>query len=85
MEGANRYYEQDLSGKEPKNRSDYFYAGSLLYALKNYKGAVENYSMMEERTDSIGQIANYHLGFSQVQLKDKVSALGAFRDAAGQS
>ena len=84
VEGANRYYEQDLSGKEPKNRSDYFYAGSLLYALKNYKGAVENYSMMEARTDSIGQIANYHLGFSHVQLKDKVSALGAFRDAAGQ-
>ena len=85
VEGASRYYEQDLAGKEPKNRSDYFYAGSLLYALRNYKGAVENYSRMENRADSIGQIANYHLGFSQVQLKDKVSALGAFRDAASQT
>ena len=83
VEGANKYYEQDLAGKVPKNRSDYFYAGSLLYALKNYKGAVENYGMMEARTDSIGQIANYHMGFSQIQLKDKVSALDAFRDAAG--
>ena len=83
VEGANKYYEQDLAGKVPKNRSDYFYAGSLLYALKNYKGAVENYEKMEARTDSIGQIANYHMGFSRIQLKDKVSALDAFRDAAG--
>ena len=85
VEGANKYYEQDLAGKVPKNRSDYFYAGSLLYALKNYKGAVENYEQMEARTDSIGQIANYHMGFSRIQLKDKVSALDAFRDAAGVS
>ena len=82
LEGANKYYEQDLAGREPKNRSDFFYAGSLLYALKNYKGAVENYSKMDHRTDSIGQIANYHLGYSQIQLKDKVSALNAFKDAA---
>ena len=83
VEGARKYYEKDLAGRVPKNRSDYFYAGSLLYALKDYKGAVENYSKMDHRTDSLGQIANYQLGYSQIQLKDKVSALDAFRDAAG--
>lgn len=82
VEGARKYYEQDLENKVPKNRSDYFYAGSLLYALKNYRGAIDNYTRMTDRTDSIGQIANYHLGFSQIQVKDKVSALGAFKDAA---
>ena len=82
VEGANKYYQQDLAGKSPKNRSDYFYAGSLLYALKNYKDAADNYSQMTARTDSIGQIANYHLGYCRIQLKDKVSAMDAFRDAS---
>ena len=34
------------------------------------------------RTDSIGQIANYHLGFSYIQTKNKVAAMQAFKDAS---
>ena len=40
---------------------------------------------MPMRTDSIGQIANYQLGYSYIQVKNKVSALDAFKQAAGQS
>ena len=64
------------------SRSDYFYAGSVLYALKDYRQAIENFSKMTDRTDSIGQIANYNLGYCYIQTGDKVSAMGAFKDAS---
>lgn len=78
---AKKYYDRtDTSAG--KSRTDYFYAGSLLYALEDYKGAVENYSLMTERTDSLGQIANYQLGYSYIRTKNKVAAMQAFKDAS---
>ncbi|MBO5420074.1 MAG: tetratricopeptide repeat protein [Bacteroidales bacterium] len=82
---ARRYYDYNAADKSVKNRSDWFYSGSVLYAVQDYKGAVENYEMMVMRTDSIGQIANYHLGYSYIQLKNKVAALEAFKDASAVS
>ena len=78
---ARKYYEEirDTPGKE---RGDYFYAGSLLYATKDYQGAIDNYSKMTSRADSIGQVANYHMGYSYIQTRNKVAALNAFKDAA---
>ena len=78
---ARKYYDEirDVPGKE---RGDYFYAGSLLYATKDYQGAIDNYSKMTFRTDSIGQVANYQMGYSYIQTKNKVAALSAFKDAA---
>ena len=82
-EQARRYLELNtLEGGQPKGRSDWFYRGSVLYAVKDYKGAIDNFSMMGERTDSIGQIASYQLGYSFIQTRNKVAALGAFRDAS---
>jgi len=79
---ARKYYEEYVMKNNPENRSDYFYAGSLLYAVEDYQGAVDNYSKMEDKTDSLGQIANYQMGFSYIQLKNKVAAMDAFRDAS---
>ncbi|MBQ8070636.1 MAG: tetratricopeptide repeat protein [Bacteroidales bacterium] len=78
---ARKYYDEirDVPGKE---RGDYFYAGSLLYATKDYQGAIDNYSKMTSRADSIGQVANYHMGYSYIQTHNKVAALSAFKDAA---
>lgn len=78
---AKEYYDKigDFSGK---GRSDYFYAGSLLYAIEEYKGAIENYGKMTNRTDSIGQIANYNMGYSYIQTRNKVEALSAFKAAS---
>ena len=39
-------------------------------------------SQMRSRTDSIGQIANYQLGYSYIQTGNKVAALDAFKDAS---
>ncbi len=82
VDKAREYYDLGVGGAEANTRSDWFYSGSLLYALDDYEGAVASYSKMTERTDSLGQIADYHLGYSYIQIKNKVAALGAFKDAA---
>ena len=83
---ARKYYDltTDSSG-EAKSRTDWFYSGSVLYAVGDYKGAIESYSNMEMRADSIGQVANYQLGYSYVQTKNKVAAIQAFKDASVSS
>ena len=81
-EKARQYYESTLAGTEDRTRKDWFYAGSVLYAVEDYRGAIDNYLRMGDRSDSLGQVASYQLGWSYLQTKDKVSALGAFRDAA---
>ena len=83
---AREYMELNaLGGGQPKGRADWFYRGSVLYAVKDYKGAIDSYNMMGERTDSIGQIASYQLGYSYIQTRNKVAALDAFASASGLS
>lgn len=82
-EQARKYYDLGVEdGNEPDSRTDWFYSGSVLYAVEDYPGAIRSFSNMKERTDSIGQVANYHLGYSYIQTRNKVAALEAFRDAA---
>ena len=82
-EMARRYYDLSLKGdREANTRADWFYSGSVLYAVKDYRGAVDNFTRMGERRDSLGQIASYNLGYCYIQIKDKVSAMGAFREAS---
>lgn len=83
VDKARKYYELAGSGTDAENsRSDWFYSGSVLYAVDDYEGAIRSYSNMTDRTDSLGQIANYHLGYSYIQTKNKVAALDAFKAAA---
>lgn len=79
---AKQYYDE--AAGEMKSRGDWFYSGSLLYATKNYRDAIESFSHIAERTDSIGQIANYQLGNCYIQTKNKVAALEAFKAASEQ-
>ena len=72
-------------GGQPESRADWFFKGSVLYAVEDYRGAIDAYSMMGERRDSIGQIANYHLGYSYIQTKNKVAAMDAFKAASSVS
>ena len=82
-EKARKYLELNtVAGGQPKGRADWFYRGSVLYAVKDYKAAIENFEMMGERNDSIGQVASYHLGYSYIQTKNKVAALEAFKSAS---
>lgn len=77
---AREYF--DAYSQKDMTRSDYFYAGSVMYGVEDYAGAIENFSKMTNRTDSLGQIANYQMGNSQVRLRNKVAAMEAFRDAS---
>lgn len=68
--------------KGQQSRSDLFHAGSVMYAVQDYKGAIEKFSKMDSRIDSLGQIANYQLGYSYIRTGNKVAASDAFRDAS---
>lgn len=82
-QNARRFFDLNArGGGQPKTRADWFYSGSVLYAVEDYKGAIDAFSMMGERRDSIGQVASYHLGYSYIQTKNKVAAMEAFRDAS---
>lgn len=82
-ETAKKYLdESNKATVAPKTRSDFFYAGSVLFAVKDYQGAIDNFSMMRDRSDSIGQIADYNMGYSYIRTKNKVAAMGAFKDAS---
>lgn len=81
-EGAEAYYRKTLADNPARTRGDFFFAGSVLYAVGDYRGAAENFSKMSTRTDSLGQIASYQLANSYIKIKDKVSALEAFREAS---
>lgn len=80
---AGAYFK--YADETPGSRADLFYAGSLQYVLHNWRGAADSFSQMGELTDSIGQIAAYQLGYSYIQLKDKVSAMEAFLTASKSS
>lgn len=81
-EKAKEFYDRIGKTGDDMDRDDYFYAGSVLYATGDYKGAIDKFSMMRNRTDSIGQIANYQLAYSYIQTGNKVAALDAFKDAS---
>ena len=80
---AKEYYS--ATSKENMGRSDYFYAGSVLYAVDDFKGAISNYTQMTDRTDSIGQTANYQLANAYLKTGNNVAAMRAFKDASEAS
>ena len=79
-EQAGEYYLRHQS--ENPSRSDLYYAGQINYQLENWQAAVDNFSRMEDRTDSLGQVASYQLGYSYIRLKNKVEAQQAFKEAS---
>ena len=81
---AKEFYDKIESDRIDMDRDDWFYAGTVLYSNGDFKGAIDNFTRMSSRTDSIGQIANYQLGYSYIQTGNKVAALDAFREASGR-
>lgn len=76
---ARRFLDDEA---ESSTRSDYFHAASVLYAAGDYAGALEKFAGMENRTDSLGQIANYQMAYAYIRTGNKVAALDSFNDAA---
>ena len=82
VDKARTYYVENLRGKAARTRSDYFYAGEVLYMVEDWQGSVDNFMQMGERRDSIGQIASYQLGYANIKTRNKVAAMQAFKEAA---
>lgn len=85
LEKAKTFYDKTRGSQEARSRSDYFYEGSILYALDDFQGAVDSFANMGARTDSLGQIASYQMADAYLKLKNKVAAMDAFKDAAALS
>lgn len=79
---ARSYYEKGVSPDDEMKDSDWFYAGSVLYAVQDFSGAIDKFSHIQNHRDSLWQIAAYQLGNAYIQVRDKVSALDAFKSAA---
>lgn len=82
VSSAESYYNKGSVSGKSSDRTDYFYAGSLKYALKDWQGAIDNFSLMSDRSDSLGQAANCRLAFSYIRTGNKVAAMDAFKAAA---
>ncbi len=82
-EKAKYFYELCMNGGvAPKSRADWFYSGTVLYEVGDYEGAIRNFNNIWSRSDSLGQVANYQLANCYIQLRNKVAAMDAFKDAA---
>ena len=79
-EKAMEYY-YDIS-QENMSRADWFFAGSVMYAMEDWEGAIGNFNKMTERSDSLGQIANYQLANAYLNTGNNVAAMNAFKGAS---
>lgn len=79
---AKEYYEKQLATRTTRTRTDWFYAGTLLFTVKDYEGSIANFSKMNHYRDSLGQIATYQMGYSYIETRNKVAAMDAFRQAS---
>ena len=84
VEKAKEYYQESLTG-EIQTRSDIFRAGEIAYLSGDWQGAVDKFQQMGDRADSLGQIASYQMGYSYIQLHNKVAAMAAFKEAAAEN
>lgn len=81
---ARKYFGVSDDGSA-KTRSDYFYAGSLFFMTGEWSSAVENLSNVTAEADSVSQAAWYQMGQAYVSLKNKVSALDAYKQASSMN
>lgn len=77
---AGEFWTLSEDGSE-KFRADYFFAGSLMFTTGNWQGAIDNYSHVVEKRDSLSQIAWYQMAFSYLKTRNRVAALDAFKNA----
>lgn len=82
LKGDAKSARKYLSVEKAMSYADYFHAGSVLYAVGDYKGAIENFEKMSPQKDSLYQIASYQKAYSYVTIKNKVKALDSFKDAS---
>ena len=79
---ARTFFDDYLQETPSLTLTDRYYSGILFFKLEEYERAAEQLAIVGERTDSLGQNALYHLGEAYIKLKNKISALDAFKKAS---
>lgn len=78
---ANFFFEQFKFSSTDLSRKDIYYSGIIAYSLGNFQQAADAFNQLGTAQDTISQNAQYHLGHSYIQTKNKQAALTAFRSA----
>lgn len=81
-EKAQEYYLLLGDSMTAKSDADLYFAGSLLYSVKDYYGAAENFSKIRPQENALYQQATYNLAYSYLNLKNKIAALECYNKAA---
>lgn len=64
------------------SRKDMYYSGIISYSLNSYLSALDAFRQTAGKDDAIGQNSYYHMGNCYIKVKNKVSALEAYRNAS---
>lgn len=72
---------ENLARQSRADRTLFYRLGHCYMQEKQYQLAVEMFAKVAEGTDSLGQMAAYHMGASLIELKQLQAATNAFRHA----
>ncbi len=79
---ARSFFDDYLKNVAVLTLTDRYFSGILYFKLGDYVRAAEQLSIVGERPDSLGQNALYHLGESNIRLRNKVDAMESFKRAS---
>lgn len=79
---AKKYFEMYSKSRESLSRKDNYYLGIVSYTLHSYLASIDAFAKAASPEDSLGQSAYYHLGNAYLQVKNKHSAMNAFKNAS---
>ncbi|MBO7249566.1 MAG: tetratricopeptide repeat protein [Bacteroidales bacterium] len=79
---AKKYLEMYSTQSDKLSRKDNYYSGVVSYSLHSYYAAIDAFSKVVTEEDSLAQNGYLYLGNSYLNIKNKLSALEAFKKAA---
>lgn len=79
---AKKWFERYSSSGKDLSRKDNYYLGVISYSLKSYNGAIDAFSKVVLKEDSLSQSSLFHIANSYLNLKNKHKALDNYRRAS---
>lgn len=79
---AKKYLEMYSAESDRLSRKDNYYAGVVSYSLGSYYAAIDAFVKVVGLKDSLAQNGYLYLGNSYLGVKNKINAMGAFKEAA---
>lgn len=79
---AKKYLEMYSNQSENLSRKDNYYSGVVSYSLKSYYAAIDAFSKVVNQKDSLAQNGYLYLGNCYLNVKNKLGAMGSFREAS---